>query len=498
MNRVILIGLDGFRPEMMSEALTPNLMALAQEGVRCTHHRSVFPSETYVNVASILTGVSPGAHGIVANKFFDPKIGRREPWAGSRVAMIEAGVVAYHGGLITAPTLGDRLTRTGKRLWVFSGNSPGSARLKHPRVADCPGHLVIVGQCIDASRPKQRVAELVARLGRPPRPAVQGETFGVQRYLTDAFLSLASREGLPEAVVLWYGEPDHSYHSFGLGAEPTRAALRAVDGELGRVIDWWRGHPEQDRIQLIVTSDHGHITQTQSVDTAGILIRAGFRVGKYLDDDAELALVPGYAGNIRLRQDDPGLRRAAVDALMSHPDTGLVFTSGGDGVEGAVPGTFDRRLVLLDHARSPDIFFTLRADDAEDRYGFTGTCRYDNGLPAGVGYHGGLHPAEMAPLLVMAGSAFAGGRMMEAPSSVMDVLPTMLSLLGEQQDGLEGRVLADALAASVSDEKGSNDADTDDERVPETLTVGRAGYSQALQFSHWWGRRILDHGRRLT
>ncbi len=486
MNRVILIGLDGFRPEMMSEALTPNLVALAAEGVRCTHHRAHFPSETYVNVASILTGVSPGAHGIVANKFFDANVDRSEPWAGNRIAMIEAGMAAYHGGLITAPTLGDRLARTGKRLWVFSGNSPGSARLKHPRVADCPGHLVIVGQRIEVSRPKKWAKELAAHLGRPPRPVVHGETFGVQRYLTDAFLSLASQEALPEAVVLWYGEPDHSYHSFGLGAEPTLAAIRAVDGELCRVIDWWRAHPEQDRIQLIVTSDHGHITQTQPVDTAGILIQAGFRVGRYLDDDAELALIPGYAGNILLHQDDPGLRRAVVDALMAHPDTGLVFTSGGDGVEGAVPGTFDRRLVLSDHARSPDITFTLRADDAQDCYGFTGTCRYDNDLPAGVGYHGGLHPAEMAPLLIMAGSAFANGRATDAPSSVMDVLPTIVSLLGEEGEGLEGRVLAEAFAEGAADA----------EKTAQTLSAGSGGYAQELAFTHWGSRRYLDHGKR--
>ena len=484
MNRVILIGLDGFRPEMMSPALTPNLAALAKGGVLCTHHRSVFPSETYVNVASILTGVSPGAHGIVANKFFDPRIDRSEPWAGNRVDMIDAGVAAYDGQLLTAPSLGDRLSRVGKRLWVFSGNSPGSARLKHPRVADCPGHLVIVGQRIDASRPKEQTERLIARLGRPPRPAVQGETFGVQRYLTDAFLHLAAQDALPEAVVLWFGEPDHSYHTFGLGAEPTLAALRAVDGELGRVIDWWRAHPEYERIQLIVTSDHGHITQTEPVDTAGLFAEAGFRVATYLDDNAELALVPGYAGNLRVRRGDPGLLRAAAEALMAHPATGLIFTSGGDGVEGTVPGTFDRRLILLEHLRSPDITFTLRAEDTEDLYGFTGTCHFDNDLPAGVGYHGGLHPAEMAPLLVMAGSAFASGRTTAVPSAVTDILPTILSLLGEEEAGVEGRMLTDAAS--------------DETATVEQLCVGHGGYRQELAFTRWGERRYLDHGKRIA
>lgn len=113
------------------------------------------------------------------------------------------------------------------------------------------------------------------------------------------------------------------------------------------------------------------------------LADAGFRAATDLDADAELVLVPGYAGNIRVRDADPGLVRAAAEALMAHPDAGLVFASGGGGIEGRVPGTFDRSLVLLDHARSPEITFTLRADDALDAYGFAGTCRFDNDLPAG-------------------------------------------------------------------------------------------------------------------
>ena len=488
MHKVVLIGLDGFRPELMSAALTPNLLALAESGVRFTHHRSVFPSETYVNVASIMTGSAPGHHGIIANEFLEPRINRREPWIGSRLDMVEAGLAALDGAMITMPTLGDILAAVGKRLWVLSGNSPGSARLKHPGVTASPGHLLLIGRDWPASLPAGVAARIASRLGAPPKLGETEADRGIQRYLTEAFLLLAAEEPLPDVSVVWYGEPDHAFHTFGLGAEPTRTTLKAIDRELGRLLDWWHGHPEYERIQLVVTSDHGHITQTRRVDTEELLAEAGFRVGRHLEDGAELALVPGYAGNIRARNGDASLIAAAVQALMDHGDIGIVFTAGDDPVEGRVPGAFSHSAIMATHERSPDIVFTLGADDAEDPFGFVGTCRFDNALPAGVGYHGGLHPAEMAPLLLAAGSAFGAGIASAAPSSVADLLPTILAVLDVPRTGVPGRVLSEAFAIPVSPP----------DAAPEILQVSNGAYAQQLHITRLGDRTYLDHGVRVS
>lgn len=488
MNKVILVGLDGFRPDMMTATLTPHLLALSNEGVLFTRHRSVFPSETYVNVASIMTGTAPAGHGIVANEFLDPKIDPREPWIGSRVEMVEAGVAAYAGALMTAPTLGDRLAKCGKSFWAFGGGSPGSARLIHPLVAKHPDHLLFVGQDWRASSPQGRAAEIVGRLGEPPAPSRSGSNLPIQRYLTEAFLLLAADEPLPDATVLWFGEPDHAYHTLGLGAEPTLEALNALDLEVGRLIDWWRGRPDHDRIQFLVTSDHGHVTQTRAVDTATLLTDAGFRVGRHLEAGAELALVPGYCGNIRVRNGDEGLIVATAQALMAHSDIGLIFTRSGQGPEGIVPGTFSQSFISSEHPRSADVVFTLHADDDTDPFGFIGTCRCDNALPAGAGIHGGLHPAEMSPLLIAAGSAFGGGFLSDAPSSVIDILPTILELLRESAGGCEGRSLEEAFA----------DPGAPPETTSESVVVSEGHYRQELHSYSLGTRRILDHGKRVA
>ena len=485
MNKVILVGLDGFRPEMLDPATTPNLAALAHDGLRFGRFRAVFPSDTYVNLVSLATGRPPGGHGIVANAFLDPRIDRRQAWSGSRLDLVEAGMAAYRGALVDAPTLGDRLAAAGRRLWVLSSNSAGSARLKHPRVAGCAGHLLLAAKDWASSLPRALAAQLAERLGPPPAP-VPGDA-APERYLTEAFLLLAREAPLPDATLLWFDEPDRSYHAYGLGAAATLAALRAADAELGRLLDWRSSRPDRAEIQILVLSDHGHVTQSGRVDCAGIFRAAGLRVAEHLEEGADLALVPGYSGNLRVRGGDPGRLAAAAEALMAHPEAGLVFTRGGPGPEGAVPGTFGLALAGLDHARAPDLFFTLGADDRADPYGFLGTCRHDDALPDGVGYHGGLHPGEMGALLLASGEAFAGGRESALPASIVDLLPTVLSLLGLPTAGTAGRVLGEAFGPG--------------ETAPAETQVFRASrgrYVQELRTLSLGRHRYLDCGRRVS
>src|SRR5262249_24179034 len=157
---------------------------------------------------------------------------------------------------------------------------------------------------------------------------------------------------LPDATVLWLDEPDSTLHANGLGGERTITMLRALDECLGRIVDWWHAETRRSGLTLIVTSDHGHITQSRKVDLAGALRSAGYSVASSFAGGAEIALVPGYAGNLRVRDGDPALLASVVRTLIDWPETGLLFTRGGDGVEGSVPGTFSQRLVRLEHARS--------------------------------------------------------------------------------------------------------------------------------------------------
>lgn len=72
---VVLISFDGWRWDYDQKAPAPNLQKLFARGVRAERLIPSFPSKTFPNHYSIVTGLYPAHHGIVANNIFDPESG---------------------------------------------------------------------------------------------------------------------------------------------------------------------------------------------------------------------------------------------------------------------------------------------------------------------------------------------------------------------------------------------------------------------------------------
>jgi predicted AlkP superfamily pyrophosphatase or phosphodiesterase len=70
---LVLISIDGFRPDYLDRGVTPTLSALAAGGVRAAMRPS-FPSKTFPNHYTLVTGLRPDRHGIVENNMEDPAI----------------------------------------------------------------------------------------------------------------------------------------------------------------------------------------------------------------------------------------------------------------------------------------------------------------------------------------------------------------------------------------------------------------------------------------
>ena len=68
----ILISFDGFRWDYVHRDLTPNIARMAREGVSASSLEPVFPSKTFPNHLSIVTGMYPENHGIIMNSFSEP------------------------------------------------------------------------------------------------------------------------------------------------------------------------------------------------------------------------------------------------------------------------------------------------------------------------------------------------------------------------------------------------------------------------------------------
>src|SRR5260370_16968704 len=72
---VILVSFDGWRWDYIDRAPVPNLAALAARGVRAKELIPSFPSLTFPNHYTIVTGLYPGHHGIVSNTMWTPSLG---------------------------------------------------------------------------------------------------------------------------------------------------------------------------------------------------------------------------------------------------------------------------------------------------------------------------------------------------------------------------------------------------------------------------------------
>jgi len=435
-NRVLIVTFDGLRPDMVDPAIMPNLTAFAERGVRMAGSRAVFPTETRVNQASLVTGCWPERHGIVANVFRDPDAGLDGLTNSGDDDDLLALMGALDGKLVDVPVLGEILADHDRTLAVVGSGTAGGTRILHHRAEALDGFRLSLYRP-DRSVPPTRIDAVLDQIGVIPEetiPALDRLT-----YATDVYLDYVEPMLRPDVCILWFFEPDLVYHYKGVGTPDSVAALTHADRQFGRVLERWQGDPE---LQIVTLSDHGHVTMAgEPIDVLEALCAAGFRAGRAFADDIDMVVNLSRVGGITVRDGDPGLRNGVVDWLHAQPWVGPVLTR-------------DHRDTLhfddfrIGHRRVPDVVFSTTSDHGDNEFGWPGLAISGAArLPAGAGNHGGLHRAELHNWFAAGGSAFRAGHVDQAPCGIPDVLPTVLDVLGlPVPETVQGRVLAAALA----------------------------------------------------
>jgi predicted AlkP superfamily pyrophosphatase or phosphodiesterase len=215
---LVLVSIDGFRADYLDRPEAIMLRAIARQGVRARTMEPVFPTKTFPNHYTLVTGLYPEHHGIVANTMEDPAIGDRFALS-NRVAV---GDARWWGGepiWVTAERQGQR---TAAVFWPGSEASIGGVR---------PTWWAPY----DGSVPyAARVADVLERLGASPDSAAEFATL----YL----------EGVDEAG-----------HRHGPGAPETGRAIARVDSAVGSLWSGLVARGLRDRVNLVIVSDHGMV-----------------------------------------------------------------------------------------------------------------------------------------------------------------------------------------------------------------------------------------------
>jgi hypothetical protein len=430
----------------------------------------VFPSETRVCTASVATGCHPRRHGLVANRMLHPADPLRLIETGKaeqlRAMEQETGAAA-----IQEPGLSDILAQAGRDYAVFSSGTTGQTFVLGPR-AGALGQMVINAHGPQNCSPRGQ--KLLERLPPPPTESTARAVWIAEAWRTTML------PDPPAASVLWLCEPDSTAHYQGLDSPGQRRALTAVDAAFGRILDDWQTGPQRDRLQIIVASDHGHVTGVGLVDLRATLMA--------MPEFAGCTLTGGPSGGIAV----PGGEREKVigvaECLMRQDWIANVFT-----VDTAGPpdGALPRSAVMQDHPRAAHVLYTMRNTGETAPGGLPGTSLLDSagGLAVGAGTHGGLNPREMSTVLMLAGSAVRQGAPSGWPAGLVDIAPTILTLLGVPgAEAMDGRVLGEALADGT---------EPDESRSPETWEASSAIYAQRLARVRV-GRHVwLDHAARM-
>jgi len=442
--KFIIVVFDGLRRDMIAPDLAPTLTQFLMEGVDFSLSRSVYPSATRVNAAALSAGAAPYSTGVIANKFFNKAVFDDQVIHTGKFAHASAAEVAFDGRFLEAKTLGECIAEAGLKMAVVSSGSGGTSYLLHPHAARL-GHLRLCLRDWKCSAPDDAAAEYLKQFGPIPETEFPNVPMIIKQ--TDILLDHVLPVVDPDLTVVWFSDPDSTYHPCGLGSPESREAIQNVDRQFARILDWRDKSPEVDRYQILVMSDHGQITARNKINMRDEIAKSGLSLANHFKDDADFAGTAGYCSVLRVKDGDKGRMADLAAWLQEQPWRGLIFTPDGDGVEGCIPGTFDRGLLQIEHQRTPEIYFTLQTDDKPNKWGLPGGCTFSsNSIPEGGGTHGGLHIKEMNNLLGAQGSLFRNRYISTWPASHTDFAPTILKLLGiETPVSMTGRCLSEAL-----------------------------------------------------
>jgi alkaline phosphatase D len=252
---VVLVSIDGFRYDYAKLYGATHLDAMAKDGATAPDGMlPAYPSVTFPNHYTLVTGLYPEHHGIVAMSFYDPQ--RKERYAFNDPKSVTDG--SWYRGV----PLWSLAEKQGMRAACFFW--PGSeAEIAGER----PSYYL---KYDDVVPDEERVDQVVDWLKLPA----------------------AKR---PHFITLYFGEVDHAGHEYGPDAPQTRAAVRHVDSEVGTLRS--KLAKLHLPIDLVVVSDHGMATEQgdwidldQYADFAGVQT-----VGALMYPDSDAAAAKLYA-----------------------------------------------------------------------------------------------------------------------------------------------------------------------------------------------------------
>lgn len=245
---LLLISFDGFRWDYLQRGKTPNLKKFADEGVQAISLRPAFPSSTFPNHYTIITGLYPENHNIISNRIEDRYTGR----VFSLVDTTQVRNSQWY--------YGEAFWETARRNGIITASFfwPGSElNIEYRR----PNYFKYYNHKIPFD---ERVQQVIQWLKLPES----------QR---------------PHFITLYFELIDEIGHKFGPNSKEIDSALNVIDNVFANLIENLQKINLIDSLNIIVVSDHG----MTEIDTAKII-----DISKQVEDETIHISAEGYIAHL--------------------------------------------------------------------------------------------------------------------------------------------------------------------------------------------------------
>jgi len=214
---VIMISTDGFRYDYAKKYNAENLLKYSNQGIQAKAMIPSYPSITFPNHWSLITGLYPSHHGLVDNFFYDYKI--KKSYAMSKKENAEDG--SWYGG-VPLWALAEKQGMVSASLqWVGSASDAGGKRPTYYY----PYH--------EKFKPAEKVDKVIKWLKLP-------------------------EDQIPHFIALYFPEVDGAGHHFGPDSEETKNAVHLIDEAIENMVQKVNALGLKN-VNFVFVSDHGMI-----------------------------------------------------------------------------------------------------------------------------------------------------------------------------------------------------------------------------------------------
>ena len=451
---LVLVSLDGCRPDYFELADLPNLRGLLQSG-------SAYPgawlgqldSATAPGHTSMSTGSFPNRNGILSFNWSGPRATLANPTTPAAVQRGEMAQIVRASGV---PTLAGLIkARYPDGLVASISATKDYAALA---LAAGPADIVLFGAADGSTLQPASLPgyTLPAGLLDDPRLRVKVTQPGEENLFAARAGALLVETVRPRALLLNFSATDLYGHSSGGKIAPSlmTKVMKNTDLALGELIQAYRQAGIFDQTLWVISADHGMIPNSHLIDPQG------------LEDAAKSAGLPGSGRAPYIFLDNPLKAAKLAEAIAAKNLPGIVAVyfrlelrdgasylpapSTQAGLNIQLDATYRYLLSTISGPTSPDVVLPTTED-----------AQLSSAEPDSSGAHGWITWGVQHIPLFLSGPGVRPGASLTSPARLVDLLPSIARLMGLPEANWDGLVLADALLepapADLARQAASND-----------------------------------------